>query len=284
MINKIDTALNGYLNNFDKKYKETIYKAMEYSLMAEGKRVRPILCLEFAKLLNANEQTAMPFACAVEMIHCYSLIHDDLPCMDNDDLRRGKPTNHKVFGEDIALLAGDALLNLAFETMLNADVSADKAVKASKTMAYYSGVNGMIGGQVIDLASEGRKIDLEELEAMDLGKTVAIISAACEMGVIVAGGTNEELEFAKTYAKGVGMAFQIRDDILDVIGDAKELGKNTGMDEVCDKFNYVNLLGLENAQNLVEEYTNTAINALESFSGDIKFLKDFAIKMKNRTK
>lgn len=284
MLNKIDNSLKEYLSNGQRKYKEVIFEAMEYSLLSSGKRIRPLLCIEFAKLLGASEEEAMPFACAVEMIHCYSLIHDDLPCMDNDELRRGKATNHVVYGENFALLAGDALLNLAFETMLSANVSAQKIVDASKTMAYYSGVNGMIGGQCIDLQSEGRKISIEELEAMDMGKTVAIISAACEMGVIIGNGSKKELDCAKRYAKCVGMAFQIRDDILDVIGNAEELGKNTGADELCEKFNYVTHFGLEEAQKLVQKFTEEAINSLKSFDSNTDFLESFALKMQNRTK
>lgn len=284
MIEKIDKELSQFLDKYKKEYKESVFEAMAYSLLASGKRIRPILCLSFAKLCAGSEKDAMPFACAVEMIHCYSLIHDDLPCMDNDDLRRGRPTNHKVFGEDIALIAGDGLLTMAFEIMLNAQIESDKIVKASKSLAKYAGVHGMIGGQCIDLQSEGKILDIKQLKAMNMGKTVAIIKSACEMGVIVGGGTERQIDSAKEYAESLGMAFQIRDDILDVIGDKNELGKNIGMDKELEKCNYVSILGLEKAQALVEEYTEKAIKSLECFEGDTAFLKKLAVDMASRKK
>ena len=283
-LNLINQRLQKQLRSYQTKYKESVFEAMQYSLLASGKRIRPLLCVQFNKLCGGEIQDALPFACAVEMVHCYSLIHDDLPCMDNDDMRRGKPTNHKVFGEDIALIAGDGLLNMAFETMLGAEISSDKVVKASKSLGKYAGVYGMIGGQCIDLQSEGKRLSLEQLTAMNMGKTVAIIKSACEMGVIVAGGTQLQIESAKKYAENIGMAFQIRDDILDLIGDEKELGKKVGMDKKLEKCNFLSLLGLEKSQELVEEYTQKAIEVLDNFSGDTKFLKDFAIEMKLRKK
>lgn len=283
MINAVEKALQKYLQSDNVKYKESLYKAMEYSLLAPGKRIRPILCLEFARLCGGDIDKAMPFAVAVEMIHAYSLIHDDLPCMDNDDMRRGRATNHKVFGEDIALIAGDGLLNKAFEVMLSADIESDKIVKASKIMANCSGSEGMIGGQCIDLQSEGQKFSIEALEAMNMGKTVALIKGACAMGAVVAGASEEELKSVENFAIGLGMAFQIRDDILDVIGNAKELGKNTGMDEQLEKCNYLSLLGLEKAQELVENYTKFALDSLEIFKGDKTALVSLANKLINRT-
>lgn len=280
----IEKALNSYINGGRKKYKEKVWESMAYSLLGGGKRIRPKLTLAFCSLCGGKQEDALPFACAVEMIHTYSLIHDDLPCMDNDEMRRGKPTNHIVYGEDMALLAGDGLLNMAFEIMLGSRLDPNTVVSAMSVMAENSGVNGMVGGQCIDLQSQGEKIDLKTLEAMDMGKTVALIRAACEMGVIIGGGNNEKLEAAAAYAQGVGMAFQIRDDILDVIGNAKELGKNTGMDAENEKCNYVSLLGPKRAQELVHEYTELAVTALNVFDNNGAWLKDFALEMENRDK
>lgn len=281
-MNIIDNGLNYYVGKYDSKFKDKVIDSAKYSLLAEGKRVRPKLCLEFAKICGGNENDALPFACAVEMIHAYSLIHDDMPCMDDDSLRRGKPTNHIVFGEDIALIAGDAVLNMAFETLLSSDLEPIKVVKAGRVLSNLSGINGMIGGQCIDLSSEGKVITEEELFAMDMGKTVAIIIAAAVMGVISAGGTDEEQNYAEEYAKNLGMAFQIRDDILDVIGDQDILGKNLGSDVEMEKCNYVTVYGLDKAQELVDKYTASALKSLEGFSGDTTYLYDLAIKMQNR--
>ncbi len=279
----IEEVLKNYIYDEDTRYKEILYKSMEYSLSAGGKRVRPVLCLQFCKLLNKDIEKAIPFAVAIEMIHTYSLIHDDLPCMDNDDLRRGKPTNHKIYGEDIALIAGDALLTKAFEVMTKADVDAEIIVKASRVLAEYAGTKGMIGGQCIDLLSEGKQVDIQTLEAMNKGKTCGLIIAACLMGVIVGGGSEVDLDYAKKYAMSLGMAFQIRDDILDVIGNPSELGKNIGMDEKLNKCNYVTLLGVDECQNLVEKYTDEAIEALSHFEADTTYLANLAEKMRNRT-
>lgn len=279
---QIEQRLSQYLNTEDRQYKEKLYEAMEYSLMAGGKRIRPWLTLAFCSLCGGNTEEAMPFACGVEMIHTYSLIHDDLPAMDNDDMRRGRPTNHIVYGEDIALLAGDGLLTKAFEIMLTGAKN-EKAIKAAAVMAKYAGTFGMIGGQCIDLQAEGKKISLKELEAMDMGKTVGLIRAACLMGAIIGGGDEACLLAASDYAEGVGMAFQIRDDILDVVGDSAALGKNTGMDAQLEKSNYVSLLGLERAEALVHEYTQKALAALGEFTGDITPLREFALSMQNRT-
>jgi len=256
-------------------------EAMRYSLLCGGKRIRPVLTLAFCELCGGEPRDALPFACAVEMVHTYSLIHDDMPCMDDDDMRRGKPANHKVYGEDIALLAGDGLLTKAFETALSAE-DGKTAARAALVLAQCAGDKGMVGGQCIDLKSEGGEADLELLRAMDSGKTVGLISAACRMGCIAAGGSKNEQEAAGRYAEGLGMAFQIRDDILDVLGDSQKLGKNVGMDSVRDKRNYVSLLGVEKAQALVEEYTRQAVTALGAFTGDVSFLRNLALKLANR--
>lgn len=262
----------------------TVWEAMRYSLLVGGKRIRPVLTLAFAELCGGSAQQALPFACAVEMVHTYSLIHDDLPCMDDDDLRRGKPTNHKVFGEAMALLAGDGLLTRAFEQALAFSGPSSDAVRGASVLARCAGASGMVGGQCVDLSAQGKEVDLSLLQQMDQGKTVALISAACQMGCIAAGAGDGQLEAARRYAEGLGMAFQIRDDILDVEGDAKTLGKNVGMDSARDKRNYVSLLGVEEAQRLVESYTDQAISALEDFAGDTAFLRELAVSLATREK
>ncbi len=259
----------------------TVGEAMRYSLLCGGKRIRPVLTLAFCELCGGDPASALPFACAVEMVHTYSLIHDDMPCMDDDDLRRGKPSNHKVYGEDIALLAGDGLLTKAFETALSHQ-DGSTAAKAALVLAQCAGDRGMVGGQCVDLKSQGREVSLETLELMDQGKTVALISAACQMGCIAAGAGEDERKAAQRYAQGLGMAFQIRDDVLDVLGDSVKLGKNVGMDSVHDKRNYVSLLGVERAQELVGEYTAQAVAALEAFPGDPSFLRQLARDLESR--
>ena len=282
---KIEEALKGCLPQ-EKDLRKTLFASMEYSLMAGGKRLRPQLVLEFCRLCGGSEEQAMPFACAVEMIHSYSLIHDDLPCMDDDDLRRGKPTNHKVYGEAAALLAGDALLTLAFETMLSPEsvqaVGADRAAAAAGELARAAGAHGMVGGQIIDLESEGKQVPLEVLEKMDEGKTGALILAACRMGCILAGASEDQKKAAEVYARSIGLAFQIEDDLLDVTGDAALLGKNTGMDSAREKSTYVSLLGVEKARETVERLTRTAVDALEVFGEKAQPLAELALALQNR--
>lgn len=273
-INEIDKALEGFISK-EKNPQSRIYEAASYSLFAGGKRLRPILLSECFKMCGGKDvKSVMPFACAMEMIHTYSLIHDDLPAMDNDDFRRGKPTNHKVFGEDIAILAGDALLNFAFETALSAkDVDAQSKLSAISVMAASSGWDGMIGGQVVDLESEDKRISLDELKYIHKLKTGALISASCTMGAVLAGADEEKLFKIKEYAENLGIAFQIQDDILDVTADEKELGKPVGSDEKNGKSTYVTLCGLEKAKEYAKEYTKKALDALDSFSEN-KFLKE----------
>ncbi|MBQ2668408.1 MAG: polyprenyl synthetase family protein [Clostridia bacterium] len=286
-IARIESALNRFVPETNELYK-TVTDAMRYSLLNGGKRVRAVLTLEFCKLCGGTEEMAMPFACAVEMIHAYSLIHDDLPCMDNDDMRRGKPSNHKVFGENYALLAGDGLLTKAFETALSAEAfrvaGVERAAKAASVLAACAGEFGMVGGQCIDLETENQAVSLDVLYAKDTGKTANLIMAACMMGCIAAGAEDKLVEAARNYALHIGLAFQIRDDILDVTGTAEELGKNIGIDAQNNRCTYVSLLGIEKAQQMVDTYTNTALEALAVFSGDTVFLRDFALQLANRTK
>lgn len=261
-----------------------VMDSMRYSVFVGGKRIRPVMALAFCRLCGGKPEEALPFACAVEMVHTYSLIHDDLPCMDDDDLRRGRPTNHKVFGEAMALLAGDGMLTKAFETALSFSGPSEDTLRGARILAQCAGAQGMVGGQCIDLDSEGKTVDLDLLREMDLGKTVALISAACQMGCVAAGAGEDVLENARRYAEGVGMAFQIRDDILDVLGDAASLGKNVGMDAARDKRNYVSLLGVEKAQRLVDSFTAQAEQALDAFPGDTGFLRELARSLATREK
>lgn len=287
MIQRIENALYGCLP--DKNCREgVLIDAMRYSLEAGGKRVRPRLVLEFARLCGGSEEAALPFACAVEMIHTYSLIHDDLPCMDDDDLRRGKPSNHKVYGEDIALLAGDALLTLAFETLADdktAELAGDRACRlAAKTLARYAGAVGMVGGQVIDLKSENTNAPLEVLREMDEKKTACLIQAACELGCIAANAGADKRRAAALYGESIGVAFQIQDDILDQTSSDEELGKPVGSDNENSKSTYVSLLGIEKCRALVDELTNQAIEALSAFDADTEELRDYALALAKRNK
>ncbi|MBR2731965.1 MAG: polyprenyl synthetase family protein [Clostridia bacterium] len=257
--------------------------AMGYSIANGGKRIRPILTLEFCRLCGGDPQAALPFALAVEMVHTYSLIHDDLPCMDDDDLRRGKPSNHVVFGEANALLAGDALLTLAFETALSSD--RDPAVKAEAALllARAAGYEGMIAGQVMDLRNEGRSATLEEVAATDRRKTGALICAACEIGCVAGGGSSAQRAAARDYAQALGLAFQIVDDILDVTGDAATLGKPIGSDAANQKSTYVSLLGLARSRAMVDDLTLQAEDALKIFGSESEFLVALARRLAART-
>ncbi len=263
-----------------------LFHAMRYSLLAGGKRIRPILVLEFCHVLGGDIKAALPFACAVEMIHTYSLIHDDLPCMDNDDMRRGKPSNHKAFGESTALLAGDALLTKAFEVMLSPEAvrlaGAQHAAQAAGILAQAAGGHGMIGGQVIDLMSEGKAVSLDTLKRMDECKTGALIIAAAKMGCVLGGANEERLTAAEIYARSIGLAFQIVDDILDVTGDTQTLGKPVGSDQENDKCTYVTCLGLKNAKRMVDDLTETAIESLICFGNGSEHLVELAKELTMR--
>jgi len=258
---------------------KTLLDAMRYSLLAGGKRIRPVLVLEFCRLCGGNPQHAMPFAAALEMIHTYSLIHDDLPCMDNDDYRRGRLTNHKVFGEATAVLAGDALLTEAFSVAASAKVDSGSIVRAIQVLSSCAGAFGMVGGQQLDLEGEHRQCSAEEITEIHRLKTGALIRAACVLGVLAANGTEEQCSAAETYAAGIGLAFQLRDDILDVTGDSKKLGKQTGMD--LNKNTFVKLYGLERCEEMVAEETKRAVSALGVFE-DPFFLVELANYLADR--
>lgn len=272
-ISIIDKSLDRYLSVRDNP-QSVIYEAMRYSVFAGGKRLRPILMWETARLCGGDWEMVEPFACALEMIHTYSLIHDDLPAMDDDDLRRGLPTNHIKFGEARAILAGDALLNKAFEVV--SEHKHDdyvKAMRAISVLANSSGTEGMIGGQVVDLAAEGKDITLGELQYMHLLKTGAIIRSACVIGGILAGASDAELSAIDEFAKNLGIAFQIRDDILDVTGDEAQLGKPIGSDAEQGKNTYVKLLGEDRARELVKEFSESAKMALSDFGRRAEYLE-----------
>ena len=244
-----------------------LYDAMRYSLLAGGKRLRPVLLLESCRMCGGDVEGALPFACAVEMLHTYSLIHDDLPAMDNDDLRRGRPTNHKVYGEATAILAGDGLLTAAFETMLEhgGDLPAPRVLAAAACLGRAAGARGMVGGQALDMAGEGHALALADVEELQRLKTGALIAAAAEMGCILAGGGAEARAAVRRYAEKLGLAFQIRDDMLDVEGDEATLGKPIGSDAENEKTTFVTLKGLEWCQDAVERLTREAQEALDVF-------------------
>ena len=256
--------------------------SMRYSLMAGGKRIRPMLALEFARMLGEDINNVMPVACALEMIHTYSLIHDDLPCMDNDELRRGKPTNHVVYGESTAVLAGDALQSLAFSTLFKASLPAERLVKCAALLADSAGIEGMCGGQFGDIAGEGVQLTEQQLTAINDLKTGALLSCACMLGTAAAGGTDEQLEAARMFGTKLGLAFQIRDDILDVISTDEELGKPVGSDESNCKNTYMHFLGLEKCEEYVKALTDEAVGALETGFDDTEFLKKFAYSLADR--
>ncbi|OVA01705.1 Polyprenyl synthetase [Macleaya cordata] len=247
-----------------------IHEAMRYSLLAGGKRVRPILSIASCELVGGDEELVLPIACAVEMIHTMSLIHDDLPCMDNDDLRRGKPTNHKVFGEDTAVLAGDALLSLAFEHVATRSiqvVSSDRVVRAIAELGAAVGSEGLVAGQIVDIESEGRELNLSELEYIHLHKTAKLLEASVVCGVIMGGGNEMEVERLRRYARCVGLLFQVIDDILDVTKSSEELGKTAGKDLKSDKATYPKLMGLEKAKEFADALVVKAKEELSYFNG-----------------
>ena len=274
-VKLIDDNIEDFIPVSDEKYSR-LTDAMKYACTDGGKRVRPLLCLEFANICAADVKDALPFAMGVEMIHSYSLVHDDLPCMDNDDMRRGKPSTHKKFGEGLGLLAGDALLTHAFSSMLAAVCSDDKKVRAVSYLSENAGVNGMIGGQVIDTETEGTKIDAETLFLMDKLKTSALIKCACVLGCIF-GGRYDYIPHAEAFAENLGIAFQIVDDLLDFAE-----GEDNS-DIVNNKATYVSLFGVDKARMLADEYTEKALKALDKIDSDTSYLSEFALKLLKRT-
>lgn len=273
-INYIETLLNEYMPK-EEGYQQTVIQAMNYSLKAGGKRLRPILTLESCKIVGGKEEDAIPFAVAIEMIHTYSLIHDDLPALDNDDLRRGKPTNHKVFGEAMATLAGDALLNHAFEIMLSSSIDkkdSNKYLKAINEVAKHAGIYGMIGGQVVDVESENKIIDKDKLDFIHLNKTAAMIIGCMRAGAIIGGASEEELEKVTKYGKNIGLSFQIVDDILDITGDEAKLGKPIGSDIENSKSTYPSLLGLEKSRQIARQLIDEGKSSIDDLSSEIDFL------------
>lgn len=278
-LTKIEEDLERRSRQFPEEPQQKLFDAMRYSLLAGGKRLRPIMVLEFCRMCGGDVEKAMPLAAAIEMIHTYSLIHDDLPCMDNDDFRRGNPTNHRVYGEAIAILAGDSLLTGAFEAVASANLSSQARVDAVRVLAQCAGGCGMVGGQVLDIMSEERECTRQEILDIQSRKTGALIRAACMMGVIAGGGDGQRLAAAGCFADHLGLAFQIRDDMLDVVGSAEKLGKSVGTD--AEKNTFVRLYGLERCESLVQEHTDAALQNLDAFE-DTDFMRELALSLTNR--
>ena len=273
-----------YLENIYAEFKDLpqkqLFEAMEYSLLAGGKRLRPIFVFDFCRMCGSDWHEAAPFAAAIEMIHTYSLIHDDLPSMDNDDFRRGRPTNHKVYGEAMAILAGDALLTDAFMMAARADLpNPGDMATAISLIAECAGSMGMVGGQVLDIQAENRECSVQEVLDIQNRKTGRLISAACALGAIAGGANEEQFDSACKFAAGLGLAFQIRDDMLDVIGTQEEMGKGVGTDSTKNTF--VRLYGLEKCEELVQTYTNYALEALDVFENN-EFMKELALSLTER--
>ena len=279
---KIEARFDIILSENGQLYDEVL-SACRYATLNGGKRIRPILLLEFYKLCGCDDDCAYNFACALEMIHSYSLVHDDLPCMDNDDMRRGKPSCHIAFGEDNALLAGDALLTEAFGTLSSTEnVCCENKVRALKYLSSFAGINGMVGGQVLDLQFEHTEPTINEILKMYSLKTCCLIKSACVLGCLTASEYNEKYICAAIdYAENLGIAFQIQDDILDIEGDVLSLGKPVGSDEKNDKSTAVKYFGIEKSKELVKEYTDKAISALSVFE-NADTLKEIAYMLVNR--
>ena len=287
-LTAVEQAMPKYIPSSDEDGRSALFKAMNYACSEGGKRLRPVLVLEFCRLCSGDVKSAIPFACAVEMIHSYSLAHDDLPCMDDSLLRRGRQSLYAAFGEALALLAGDALLNRAFEVMLcnqpESGLSSDTVLKAASVLACASGALGMVGGQTLDLQSQCKVIDIDTLELLQLGKTAALLSASCEMGCIIAGANNQKQTAAREFGTQLGLSFQIIDDILDSTSTSDKLGKPTGNDRLNGTATYVSLLGLEKARILAEERSRQALFALEIFGEESEGLKKLTFSLLNRNK
>ena len=273
---KIEAALEQCFRLPKKLPQAGLAEAMRYSLLAGGKRIRPMLVLEFCRIAGGNMEMAMPVACAIEMLHTYSLIHDDLPCMDNDELRRGKPTNHVVYGECTATLAGDTLQAEAFGTILRSDLPAERRAACAGILADAVGLDGMCCGQYLDMIWEGRDLTEQELTDINSRKTGALLAAACQMGVAAAGGSQRMLDSAGHFGAALGMAFQIRDDMLDVLSTEEELGKPIGSDVQEHKNTYMVLLGKDGCEKTVQKITKSAKDILKEGFKDTAFLEELA--------
>ena len=284
-INQIEDVITAYLPR-EEGLQKTVIEAMNYSVLAGGKRLRPLLMRETFKLFNGDGQIVEPFMAAIEMIHTYSLVHDDLPAMDNDMYRRGKLTTHAKYGETMGILAGDGLLNLAFEVAATAfDISCDKnCARALSILAKNAGIYGMIGGQVVDIESENTDADISTLNFIHENKTGALIAAAMTIGAVLAGASEYEVDKIEKIAYNIGIAFQIQDDVLDVISTTEELGKPVGSDEKNHKVTYVTLVGLEESQKQVKKMTDEAIELLHSLEFKNQFLEDLLIYLIDRKK
>ena len=283
-IKQLKELVDNYLSNYFKdkgSYNSLIYDAASYSLNVGGKRIRPILFMLVYFMYKGEDKEIIDMAAAIEMIHTYSLIHDDLPCMDNDDLRRGKPTNHKVYGENIAVLAGDALLNEAMVLLMDFSIKNGKdALVAAREIAYAAGADGMIGGQVVDIINEGKRISKEELNYMHLKKTGELIRSSIVAGAILAEADKSEIDLLNKFGMNLGLAFQIKDDILDVTGDVEKLGKNTLAD--VNKSNFITMYGLEECKVMCEDLTAECITILDKISVNTDILKELTIELLKR--
>jgi len=291
-MSNLDTKLNEYNRLVEEKMQEylskknipeELQKAMAYSVFAGGKRLRPALVLAACELFCDDLSKALPFACAIEFIHTYSLIHDDLPCMDNDDFRRGRLTSHKVFGEDKAILAGDGLLSYAFDIMLD-NLKTSNEINAAKYISTAAGVNGMVAGQWIDVSSNGKNINEETMHYIHMNKTAALIIGAIKAGASCGGASNEDILTLENYGQEIGYTFQIIDDILDVVGNDEDLGKLTGSDAANNKTTYVTLFGIEGAQNKAKEHTENALNIMNKYGEKGQFFNELALYLLNRKK
>ena len=276
----VEDFLQGWYSRFQDEPQKKLFDAMQYSLLAGGKRLRPVFAFEFCRMCGCDWEQALPFAAAIEMIHTYSLIHDDLPCMDNDDYRRGRLTNHKVFGEAMAVLAGDALLTDAFCVASTAKLAKPEDMAfAIGVLSECAGSLGMVGGQVLDIMSEERECTEEEVIAIQSRKTGALINGACVLGAIAGGASEDQIAAASRFAGALGLAFQIRDDMLDQIGTREEMGKGVGTDEAKNTF--VRIYGLEKCEELVQRYTDVAIEALSAFE-DTAYMTELAKSLTDR--
>ena len=272
----LDAKLNGFFQVPEEDELHGFAEAARYSLLAGGKRIRGMLLIEFNRICGGNFEAAADAACAVEMLHAYSLIHDDLPCMDNDTLRRGKPTNHVVFGECVATLAGDVLQTEAFRTILCSKLTDTARLRCAALLAEASGFFGMCGGQYLDMRGEGLLLNTEQLDRINRLKTGALLSASCAMGVAAADGSVEKEKAAADFGAAIGLAFQIRDDVLDVISSEQELGKPIGSDQQENKNTYMALLGQERCETLIHELTSQAKNILRRYFDDTNMLEKIA--------